>query len=191
MTTSQTRIGIRMWKLHDGGRLYIHRKRAIAKTEQQDDNKGIEEMDYLKRVYRRHRGTGPLGQLLRGGEPPVVPQHRPPMGWYLALKTTNVFTAEGVAVAKRIWNTFWSQEHMHFRTLYTTAETVGDWNGHTCWAYLIGLEAILEAEKSAPGMFHVEIHQALVGLEKHWSPDHRAYCAWVWFPGNGDIYIDR
>ncbi|KAF8422439.1 glycosyl hydrolase family 76-domain-containing protein [Tirmania nivea] len=102
----------------------------------------------------------------------------------------SVYTQEGIAVARRIWGHFWSPEYKHFRTQGKTAETIGDWNGYTVWAYLIGLEAIFEAEKSAPGMFRTEIQEALLGMEQHWSPDHGAYCAWVYFKGNGDIYID-
>lgn len=104
--------------------------------------------------------------------------------------TMSIYTQEGIAVARRIWRQFWSPEYKHFRTQGKTAETIGAWNGYTVWAYLIGLEAILEAEKSAPGMFRAEIQEALFEMEQHWSPDYGAYCAWIYFKGNGDIYMD-
>lgn len=41
------------------------------------------------------------------------------------MREMGLYTTEGVAVARRIWNTFWSDEHKHFRTKTVTAETVG------------------------------------------------------------------
>lgn len=50
------------------------------------------------------------------------------------------------------------------------------------------MEALLEAEVARPGQFANEITTAFAGVEKFFSAEYNAYTAWVYFPGNSDIY---
>ncbi|KAF8453189.1 hypothetical protein BGX38DRAFT_1268960 [Terfezia claveryi] len=101
--------------------------------------------------------------------------------------TMSVYTQEKIAVARRIWRQFWSPEYKHFRTQGKTAETVR-WPDMSSSASKQSSKQ--RNEKFAPGMFRAEIQEALFGMEQHWSPDYGAYCAWIYFKGNGDIYMD-
>lgn len=99
------------------------------------------------------------------------------------------FTAEGTTLCRTMWGHFWSPSHSHFVTNKASGETVGDWNGYTLWPFVIGIEALLEAEAAVPGQFTTEIHAALEACEKFKSTERRgAYTAWVYFEGNDDVY---
>jgi hypothetical protein len=50
------------------------------------------------------------------------------------------------------------------------------------------VQALLEAEAARPGEFTKEITTALDALEKFYSKDYTSYCAWIYSPGNTDIY---
>jgi hypothetical protein len=101
----------------------------------------------------------------------------------------NPFTTEGLSLCRATWNHFWNPQHAHFATAEASAETVGDWHGVTLWPFVIAIEALLEAEAAAPGQFSNEIRTALEACEKFRSRQRKgAYCAWVWFEGNDDVY---
>ncbi|KAI5784018.1 glycosyl hydrolase family 76-domain-containing protein [Pyronema domesticum] len=56
---------------------------------------------------------------------------------------------------------------------------------------LCAIEALLEAEAASPGSFTQQIHASLNALEKFRSRSLKhAYCAWLWFEGNNDVYYD-
>jgi len=101
----------------------------------------------------------------------------------------DAFTAEGIRLCRALWRHFWSPAHSHFVTSKASSETVGDWNGYTLWPFVIGIEALLEAEAAAPGQFASEVHTALEACEKFKSARRSgAYTAWVYFDGNDDVY---
>ncbi|KAA8910675.1 glycosyl hydrolase family 76-domain-containing protein [Sphaerosporella brunnea] len=105
--------------------------------------------------------------------------------------TNNPFTIEGIRLCRATWQHFWDARHSHFVTEKASTETVGDWHGYTLWPFVIGIEALLEAEAAAPGQFTSEIRTAFEACEKYRSRQRRgAYTAWVWFEGNDDVYYD-
>ncbi|PUU81209.1 glycosyl hydrolase family 76-domain-containing protein [Tuber borchii] len=89
-----------------------------------------------------------------------------------------------------MWATFWDAERQHFRTLKKSSETVDSWNGYVVWPFIIGVEALLEAEVASPGNFTAEISASLEAVEKFYSNEYGAYTAWLAFTGNHDIYYD-
>ncbi|KAG0132043.1 glycosyl hydrolase family 76-domain-containing protein [Tuber indicum] len=100
------------------------------------------------------------------------------------------YTTEGLRIARAMWATFWDAERQHFRTLKKSSETVDGWNGYVIWPFIIGIEALLEAEVASPGNFTAEIYASLEAVEKFYSSEYGAYTAWLAFAGNHDIYYD-
>ncbi|CUS10899.1 unnamed protein product [Tuber aestivum] len=110
------------------------------------------------------------------------------------------YTTEGLRIARAMWTTFWDAERQHFRTPKKSSGTVGatnltldvasHWNGYVIWPFIIGVEALLEAEAANPGSFTAETSASLEAVEKFYSSEYGAYTAWLAFEGNRDIYYD-
>ncbi|RYG69115.1 hypothetical protein EON80_10395 [bacterium] len=104
------------------------------------------------------------------------------------------FSGEAARLTGACMRQFWDDKSHMFRAPILSAETVASDavhdRGYTLWASLLGLHALVEGEKDNPGQYAPQIAKVFDGLEQYYSPELRAYTAWVQFPGNVDAYYD-
>lgn len=143
-----------------------------------------------------HEHTGPSSHP----EQAVQSLQQQPYPYQQSITTSSDhLTAEGLKLSRALWSHFWSPKHAHFTTVRASPETVHStnttpsWWGYTLWPFVIGIEALLEAEAIAPGSFTTEIHTALEATEKFRVQKGKwvgGYSAWEYYDGNDDVYFD-
>ncbi len=109
-------------------------------------------------------------------------------------KGTLSFSAEGERLTQASMSLFWDKSSQMFRAPVLSSETVPSDalhdRGYTLWPSLVGMHALVEAEKVHPGQYTKQIAMVFDGLQQYYSTDLGAYSSWVHFPGNIDAYYD-
>lgn len=70
-----------------------------------------------------------------------------------------------------------------------TSEMVG-MQGYTFWPSLLGWQMVVEAARQNPKVWKASVRNIYDSLEQYYDKDAKAYCAWVFFPGNDDKFYD-
>ncbi|KAI9724795.1 MAG: hypothetical protein M1812_000071 [Candelaria pacifica] len=105
-------------------------------------------------------------------------------------KADNTLISEGLALSKRMYDYFYEPSRNQFAARYPSSDTTSPDNGYYVWPVAVAVEAIVEAERNAPGQFTQMLDDGLAAMEVYWSKEFGAYCAWHDYPGNDDIYYD-
>ncbi|KAK9449194.1 glycosyl hydrolase family 76-domain-containing protein [Limtongia smithiae] len=98
---------------------------------------------------------------------------------------------EGVDLARRTQSFFYSPRHTQYCARVDSAETIDPQHGYVVWAVAIGVWA--QADLYARTRMECDgaaLDTAFRALERHWNPRRSAYCAWIYYDGNNDIYYD-
>ncbi|KAI9798356.1 MAG: hypothetical protein M1835_000019 [Candelina submexicana] len=102
--------------------------------------------------------------------------------------TDDSVSREGLALTKRMFNYFYEPAKNQFAAKYPSSDTTTPDNGYFVWPVAVAVEAIVEAERIAPGQYTQMLDDGLAAIELYWSKEFSAYCSWHDYPGNDDIY---
>lgn len=70
-----------------------------------------------------------------------------------------------------------------------TSEMVGT-QGYTFWPSLLAWQMVIEAARIDAKAWKPKISSFFAVLERYYDNKAKAYCAWVYFPGNDDMFYD-
>lgn len=107
----------------------------------------------------------------------------------------NPYDAEAARLDAALMSHFWSPTASIFKAPVQSADTVNSDatynNGYLFWPSLVAWHALVEGERSHPGVYAAQIWEVYSrGLQQYWNQSMGAYNAWLFFPGNNDAYYD-
>jgi rhamnogalacturonyl hydrolase YesR len=97
----------------------------------------------------------------------------------------------GKNLTRLTFHTFYDRQHRQFCSPFNESGTVDAHHGYVVWPVSIAFWSLADLVLRYHDPQDVEsLSTAFTAMEKHWSPEHTGYCAWVFFPGNNDVYYD-
>lgn len=99
------------------------------------------------------------------------------------------YKLEAARLTKGVISTFYDSKAKIWRPPVPSAESVGD-QGYTFWPSLLAWQVIIEAAKADPKTWKSQIGRYYDTLEQYFSKKDHGYCAWIYFPGNDDLFYD-
>jgi hypothetical protein len=102
----------------------------------------------------------------------------------------DTFTA-GTNLTRLTFHTFYNHQHRQFCSPFNESGTVDAHHGYVVWPVSIAFWSLADLVLRNHDPQDIQsLHTAFATMEKHWSSEHTGYCAWVFFPGNNDVYYD-
>ncbi len=99
------------------------------------------------------------------------------------------FDQEAERLTKATVERYFDNKSVIWKAPEQTSEMVG-MQGYTFWPSLLGWQMTIEAARINPKGWKAQMGKVYDALEQYYDKGAKAYCAWVYFPGNDDKFYD-